>query len=73
MIEVELLGPLGNQKFTSNAKDFYALKKELQQDSAIQNWLKDCAIALNDEIVQSLDTPLKDGDKVVILPPVCGG
>ena len=73
MIEVELLGPLGNQKFTINAKDFYALKKELQQDSAIQNWLKDCAIALNDEIVQSLDTPLKDGDKVVILPPVCGG
>lgn len=73
MIEVELLGPLGNQKFTSNAKDFYALKKELQQDFAIQNWLKDCAIALNDEIVQSLDTPLKDGDKVVILPPVCGG
>ncbi|MCI7047026.1 MULTISPECIES: MoaD/ThiS family protein [Helicobacter] len=73
MIEVELLGPLGNQKFTSNAKDFYTLKKELQQDSAIQNWLKDCAIALNDEIVQSLDTPLKDGDKVVILPPVCGG
>lgn len=73
MIEVEFLGPLGNKTFQSQAKDFYALKQELQVIPELQDWLKDCAIALNNEIVSSLDTPIKNGDKIVLLPPVCGG
>jgi molybdopterin synthase sulfur carrier subunit len=28
---------------------------------------------VNDKIVSSVDVELKDGDKVVLLPPVCGG
>ncbi|WP_026943295.1 MoaD/ThiS family protein [Helicobacter rodentium] len=73
MVEVEFLGPLGNQTFQSQATDFHALKQELQAIPDLKDWLKDCAIALNDEIVTSLDTPIKNGDKIVLLPPVCGG
>ncbi|WP_304345109.1 MoaD/ThiS family protein, partial [Campylobacter showae] len=39
----------------------------------LSEWLKICAVAVNDEIASSLDAPLKDGDKISILPPVCGG
>lgn len=73
MIEVEFLGPLGNKAFKSQAKDFHELKQELQAITDLKDWLKDCAIALNNEIVTSLDTPIKKGDKIVLLPPVCGG
>lgn len=67
------MGPLGNKTFQSQAEDFHALKQELQAIPELNGWLKDCAIALNNEIVTSLDTPIKNGDKVVLLPPVCGG
>ncbi len=73
MIEVEFLGPLGNKTFKSQAKDFHELKQELQVIPDLKDWLKDCAIALNNEIVTSLDIPIKKGDKIVLLPPVCGG
>lgn len=73
MIEVEFLGPLGNKTYTSNAINLQALKKELQAIPEINIWLKDCAIALNNEIVTSLDIPIKKGDKIALLPPVCGG
>ncbi|ELW4939927.1 MoaD/ThiS family protein, partial [Campylobacter coli] len=36
-------------------------------------WLELCAISLNDEIVFDENTSLKDGDKIALLPPVCGG
>lgn len=73
MIEVEFLGPLGNKTYTSNAMDLHMLKEELQAISEINLWLKDCAVALNGTIITSLDVPIKDGDKIVLLPPVCGG
>ncbi|MDE5591506.1 MAG: MoaD/ThiS family protein [Helicobacter sp.] len=73
MIQIEFLGPLGNKTIQSQAKDFYALKEELQRIPEIKPWLQDCAIALNNEIISSLNTPLKPGDKVTLLPPVCGG
>ncbi|MCI5968433.1 MoaD/ThiS family protein [Helicobacter sp.] len=73
MVEVEFLGPLGNKTHKSNATTLYALKEELQAIPEINAWLKDCAIALNHTIISSLDTPIKDGDKIALLPPVCGG
>ncbi|TLD85357.1 MoaD/ThiS family protein [Helicobacter sp. MIT 11-5569] len=73
MIEVEFLGPLGNKTYKSNATNLHALKEELQSIPEIKEWLKDCAIALNDEIITSLDTPIKEGDRIAMLPPVCGG
>ncbi len=73
MIEVEFLGPLGNKTYKANANDLYALKEELQKIPEIEPWLKDCAIALNDEIITSLDKTINKGDRVALLPPVCGG
>lgn len=73
MIEIELLGPLGNTTYTSNATSLHALKKELQEIPEISVWLKDCAIAINNTIISSLDTPIQEGDKIALLPPVCGG
>ncbi|WP_171822476.1 MoaD/ThiS family protein, partial [Campylobacter jejuni] len=32
-----------------------------------------CAVSLNDEIIFDENTKLKDGDKIALLPPVCGG
>ena len=73
MIEIDFLGPLGNKTYTSNATNLHVLKEELKAIPELQDWLKDCAIALNNEIISSLDTPIKEGDKIVLLPPVCGG
>ncbi|KPH51173.1 molybdenum cofactor biosynthesis protein MoaD [Helicobacter pullorum] len=73
MVTIELLGPLGNKSLTSKAKNFYELKQELQKDTEIQKWLQHCAVALNGEIISSLDISFKDGDKIALLPPVCGG
>jgi hypothetical protein len=30
-------------------------------------------VAVNDEIATNLEMPIKNGDKISILPPVCGG
>jgi len=46
---------------------------KLKEDSALTQWLDKCAVALNDTMVNDLNTVLKDGDKISILPPVCGG
>ncbi|MCH5322358.1 MAG: MoaD/ThiS family protein [Helicobacter sp.] len=73
MVKIEFLGPLGNKSLNSNATNFSELKAELQQIPELQNWLDSCAIALNDVLISTLDTPLSDGDKVSLLPPVCGG
>jgi len=50
-----------------------ALKEYFKDDKDLQDWLKICAVSVNDKIVCSVDVALKDGDKVSLLPPVCGG
>ncbi len=49
------------------------VKEKLGEYAQLSEWLKICAVAVNDEIASSLDAPLKDRDKISILPPVCGG
>jgi len=49
------------------------LASVLQADKELSEWLENCAVAVNDELVSSLERSLKDGDKVSLLPPVCGG
>ncbi|PZT49064.1 molybdopterin synthase sulfur carrier subunit [Helicobacter valdiviensis] len=73
MIKVELLGPLGNQSLECEIYSLEELGKYLQALPNIKDYLKDCAIAINDELVQDKNIVLKDGDKVSLLPPVCGG
>ena len=39
----------------------------------MSEWLESCAVALNDTLVTNLEATLKDGDKISLPPPVCGG
>ena len=74
MIKVCFLGPLsalGECEY--DCTNLSELKETLSKDERLAGWLKDCAISLNDEIITDLNTPLKDGDTLFVLPPVCGG
>ncbi len=73
MVSVEFLGPIQIEKKEFDVSSVRELKEELYKIPELEDWLISCAIAVNDKIIDTLDTPLKDGDKVVLLPPVCGG
>lgn len=74
MIRVEFLGPLSAQApLELEATSMQELREILAQKPELSKWLKICAVAVNNEIIKDLSFPLKNGDKVLILPPVCGG
>ena len=73
MVRVEFLGPIGKAPVEIEAKTLADVAEKLKADGALREWLPKCAVALNDTMVSDLNTPLKDGDKISILPPVCGG
>ena len=73
MIKVEFLGPIGKSPLELEITNLNELAAILQKDSEVKDWLESCAVALNDTLINSLDIDLKDGDRVSLLPPVCGG
>ena len=73
MVKVEFLGPIGKAPIEMEAKSLADVSLALKKDSTLAAWLDKCAVAVNDMMVNDLETPLKEGDKVSILPPVCGG
>jgi len=73
MVTIEFLGPIGRPILTMEALTLRDVAEVLKQDSEMAQWIDSCAVAVNDTLVASLDTLLKDGDKVSLLPPVCGG
>jgi len=73
MVRVEFLGPIQKQPLELDITNLSELAKILQEDKEVSEWLQNCAVAINDTLVASLDVDLKDGDKVSLLPPVCGG
>ncbi len=73
MIKVEFLGPIGKAPLEMEAATLAEVAAKLKEDAALVSWLEKCAVALNDTMVNDLSTPLKAGDRVSILPPVCGG
>ena len=73
MVRVEFLGPIQKEPLELEITDLNQLAKILQDDDELSEWLKNSAVALNDTIISSLEQPLKDGDKISLLPPVCGG
>ena len=73
MVTVEFLGPIGKAPVEMDASTLADVAKKLKEDADLAAWLSKCAVALNDTMMNDLTTPLKDGDKVSILPPVCGG
>ena len=54
-------------------KNLSELATILQKDAELREWLENCAVACNNTLVSSLDMPLNSGDKISLLPPVCGG
>ncbi|WP_300368344.1 MoaD/ThiS family protein [Hydrogenimonas sp.] len=73
MVKVEFLGPIGKAPVEIDARTLADVAKVLKEDPEIAKWLEQSAVAVNDTMVNSLDFPLKDGDRVSLLPPVCGG
>ena len=73
MITVEFLGPIGREPLEMEASNLKDISIRLKEDSSLAEWLDSCAVAVNDTMVNSLEIELKDGDRVSILPPVCGG
>ncbi len=73
MIKVEFLGPLNRESIEVDIESLSDLKEMFKEDKELQEWLEICAVAVNDALVCSLDTKVKDGDKISLLPPVCGG
>ena len=73
MVTIEFLGPIQKAPLTMEASSLYDVAEVLKQDSEMAQWLDNCAVAVNDTLVASLDVALKDGDKISLLPPVCGG
>ena len=73
MIRVEFLGPIKKDDLEIRASNLAELKEILNKDESLKEWIEISAVAINDEIINALDKELKNGDKVSILPPVCGG
>ena len=73
MVKVEFLGPISREPLEVDIKNLSELKEILQKDESLSEWLESLAVAVNDEIVSGLDVELGNGDKVSLLPPVCGG
>ncbi|AXH10573.1 molybdopterin synthase sulfur carrier subunit [Malaciobacter halophilus] len=73
MVEVEFLGPINKQKMNLDISNLSQLSEVLKGDEEVSSWLEKCAVAVNDTLVSSKDISLKDGDKISLLPPVCGG
>ncbi|MBU1659555.1 MoaD/ThiS family protein [bacterium] len=73
MVKVEFLGPIQKEPLELEIRNLNELANILREDAQMQEWLENSAVAVNDTLVSSLDVDLKDGDRVSLLPPVCGG
>lgn len=74
MVKVEFLGPINKKDMLLDIKDLNELSEILKNDDTVSSWLSTCAVAINDTLIYSKENIiLKDGDKISLLPPVCGG
>jgi len=73
MVKIEFLGPISREPLEIEANSLEDVAKALQEIAEVSGWLDKCAVAVNDNMTNDLSTKLKDGDRVSILPPVCGG
>lgn len=73
MVKIEFLGPINKDSMDLDISNLKELSEILKNDMIVSSWLETCAVAINDTLICSKDIVLKDGDKVSLLPPVCGG
>jgi len=73
LVRVEFLGPIQKAPLELEITNLNELAEILQGDEEMRRWLENSAVAVNDVLVSSRDFALKEGDRVALLPPVCGG
>jgi molybdopterin synthase sulfur carrier subunit len=73
MVKVEFLGPINLEPIELDISNLKELADFMQKKPELKEWIGNSAVAVNDVIVNSIDYKLKSGDKISILPPVCGG
>ena len=73
MVDVEFLGPINKKPIKVNISNLSELSEILKNDEQVATWLGSCAVAINDTLVSKKDIELINGDKISLLPPVCGG
>ncbi|MGA1932654.1 MoaD/ThiS family protein [Arcobacter sp. YIC-464] len=73
MVKVEFLGPINKDSLDLDIDNLSQLSEILKNDKDVSSWLETCAVAVNDTLVTTKDVSLNDGDKISLLPPVCGG
>ncbi len=73
MVTIEFLGPIGIAPMNLEISSLEQLSDILKEDERLKNWLENSAVAINDVLIKDKNITLKDGDKVSLLPPVCGG
>lgn len=74
MIRVEFLGPINKEDMLLEISSLSELSDILKKDIDVSSWLGTCAVAVNDNLIYSKENIiLNDGDKISLLPPVCGG
>lgn len=73
MVKVEFLGPISKDAVELEIESLEQLSEILKEDESLKPWLENSAVAVNDVLVKDRTIALKDGDKVSLLPPVCGG
>ncbi len=73
MVRVDFLGPINRDSLELDISSLRELANILKEIDGLEEWLDNSAVAVNNEIILSLDRELKNGDIISILPPVCGG
>ncbi len=73
MVKVEFLGPISKEPLEIDVNSLNELSEILKKDETLKEWIENSAVAINDVLVQDKSIKLNDGDKVSLLPPVCGG
>lgn len=73
MVKVEFLGPINKDELNLDITSLSQLSDILKDDNEVSSWLETCAVAINDTLICNKDVTLNDGDKISLLPPVCGG
>jgi molybdopterin synthase sulfur carrier subunit len=73
MVIIDFLGPISRDSIELDIYNLKDLANFMDSNDELREWIDISAIAVNDKIVTNKDFVLKDGDRVSILPPVCGG
>lgn len=73
MVTIEFLGPIGKEPLKVDINNLEQLSDILKNDDSLTPWLQNSAVAVNDVLIKDKNHPLNSGDKVSLLPPVCGG